>query len=337
MAFARFVAAALELLPSGDSDNAADADSADVMIGFSARQQRERDNTADVRQRLHGGNWKQLIVEFAMERCTAAVNDEADVTTADHLASGLKAIYYADKPAFLALLRRTTPKLQPTHSDADGAEAEEPACDLGLLAHLVLTSKPIMRDASVRKAIIALITAHIKSVIAADVDGPEPAWHDFVQLVRSVVCVLQCDGRPSRSVVAAATSSSSATSSTTGPAGTSSPNGSSASLLTSSSAALLAHVASLSEALYQHLSELDMVRFCGYALRRYLDRITSTRQPRPPPPGKTAASEDDLVVVLKCTELVIAISQRETLTEWQSDDEKATWEHMFSSILQVSA
>ncbi len=247
VAFARFVAAALELLPSGDSDTAADADSADVMIGFSARQQRERDNTADVRQRLHGGNWKQLIVEFAMERCAAAVNDEADVTTADHLASGLKAIYYADKPAFLALLRRTTPKLQPTHSDADGAEAEEPACDLGLLAHLVLTSKPIMRDASVRKAIIALITAHIKSVIAADVDGPEPAWHDFVQVVRSVVCVLQCDGRPSRSVVAAATSSSSATSSTTRPAGTS-PNGSSASLLTSSSAALLAHVASLSEA-----------------------------------------------------------------------------------------
>ncbi|ELR14180.1 HEAT repeat domain containing protein [Acanthamoeba castellanii str. Neff] len=318
VAFGRFVAAALELLPSGDSDNAADAD-ADVTIGFSARQQRERDNTADVRQRLHGDNWKQLIVEFAMERCTAAVNGEAgeaDVATADHLASGLKAIYYADKPAFLALLRRTTPKLQSTHSDADGAE-EEPACDLGLLAHLVLTSKPIMRDASVRKAVIALITAHIKSVIAADAaDAPEPAWHDFVQVVRSVVCVLQCDGRPSRSVVAAAmSSSSSATSAATGPAGTSSPNGSSASLLTSSSAALLAHVASLSEALYQHLTELDM--------------------PRPPPPGKTAASEDDLVVVLKCTELVIAISQRETLTEWQSDDEKATWEHMFASILQV--
>jgi hypothetical protein len=343
VAFGRFVAAALELLPSGDSDNAADADSANVTIGFSARQQRERDNTADVRQRLHGGNWKQLIVEFAMERCTAAVNgeaSEADVATADHLASGLKAIYYADKPAFLALLRRTTPKLQPTHSDADGAE-EEPACDLGLLAHLVQTSKPIMRDASVRKAVIALITAHIKSAIAADADAadaPEPAWHDFVQVVRSVVCVLQCDGRPSRSVVAAATSSSSsATTAATGPAGTSSPNGSSASLLTSSSAALLAHVASLSEALYQHLTELDMVRFCGYALRRYLDRIMSTRQPRPPPPGKTAASEDDLVVVLKCTELVIAISQRETLTEWQSDDEKATWEHMFASILQVSA
>lgn len=338
VAFGRFVAAALELLPRGDSDNAADAD-ADATIGFSARQQRERDNTVDVRQRLHGDNWKQLIVEFAMERCTAAVNGEAgeaDVATADHLASGLKAIYYADKPAFLALLRRTTPKLQSTHSDADGAE-EEPACDLGLLAHLVLTSKPIMRDASVRKAVIALITAHIKSVIAADAaDAPEPAWHDFVQVVRSVVCVLQCDGRPSRSVVAAATSSSSsATSAATGPAGTSSPNGSSASLLTSSSAALLAHVASLSEALYQHLTELDMVRFCGYALRRYLDRIMSTRQPRPPPPGKTAASEDDLVVVLKCTELVIAISQRETLTEWQSDDEKATWEHMFASILQV--
>jgi hypothetical protein len=177
-------------------------------------------------------------------------------------------------------------------------------------------------DYARRQAVIALITAHIKSVIAADVDAPEPAWHDFVRVVSSVVCVLQSDGRPPRSVVAVATLSYSATSSATGPAGTSS-NGSSASLLTSSSAALLAHVASLSEALYQHLNELDMVRFCGYALRRYLDRIMSTRQPRPPPPGKTtAASKDDLVVVLKCTELVIAIRQRETLTEWQSDDER---------------
>jgi hypothetical protein len=223
--------------------------------------------------------------------------------------------------------------------DAASGEEHGAACDLGLLAHLILTSKPIMRDASVRKAVIALLTAHIKSVISvADAETEAPAehsWPDFVQVVKSVVCVLQCDGRPSRSVVQPVHS-------TAGLAST--PKDS----LLASSAALLVYVSSLSEALYHHLTELDMIRFCGCALRRYLAvlskqhahrRQTSESTPeearRVDDARAPTASEEDLVVVLKCTELVIAISHRETLTEWQSADEKAAWESMFASILQV--
>lgn len=263
------------------------------------------------------------------------------------LPSGLIALYLADRQTFLAMIKMTTDAMEGKRAESGELEEEqqlgnaEAPCDLGLLVRLVVASKSVIAsDVAARRAVVSLFAALVKSVIrdrakskdtlstssttpteaAAPATSPDQthreesakvalSWRDIVQIARCVVYVLQSEGPPAENVSSPLNSPPEKPSTNEMPSAT-----------------------PLSEALYTSLSELDMVCFCDKALRQYFALLQENDATK----TRAALEENDLVVLLKCTKQVIAVSRRETLTEWNSEDEKEAWERLFACILKVS-